>query len=475
MKIRNLRYWILTADLLWVLGALGLAIAVRYAEATDAIDFITRLQSYSLMILAAVIAWTFLYYEMVLDGFKGGWHFPAMLSKLIVAVLLLMVVVLASAFLTRYYYSRLVLFYFALFFSLGLIAVRCFARFLLTREMRNLADHRCVILGQGPIARELASKIGSHPEVPFQVVGYLFPSESEASNGFAGSLAAPLTSVKTLQVLELLMQQKVHKLIVAMPHSNGAEIRKLIAGCRGASIQVYLVPQWYDLYLSKAELVEIDGLPLLSLQERSPRATSFALKRTIDFILSSVILLAVSPILAVAAFVVRSKKGRAFRTELRCGKDGIPFGMYRLNVERHATSPQLYERLFVRWSLTELPQMWNVLSGDMSLVGPRPESPGRVKYYSEWQRQRLKVQAGVTGLAQVHGLRDQHSSEDKARFDLEYIFNWSPLLDLSLILQTVWTLTIRGLRQEPVPFQATSFVRMPNDFEGREVADANRS
>jgi lipopolysaccharide/colanic/teichoic acid biosynthesis glycosyltransferase len=149
--------------------------------------------------------------------------------------------------------------------------------------------------------------------------------------------------------------------------------------------------------------------------------------------------------------------------------------MYRLNVERHATSPQLYERLFVRWSLTELPQMWNVLSGDMSLVGPRPESPGRVKYYSEWQRQRLKVQAGVTGLAQVHGLRDQHSSEDKARFDLEYIFNWSPLLDLSLILQTVWTLTIRGLRQEPVPFQATSFVRMPNDFEDREVADANRS
>jgi lipopolysaccharide/colanic/teichoic acid biosynthesis glycosyltransferase len=475
MKIRNLRYWILTADLLWVLGALSLAIALRYAGTRDAIDFTARFQTYFLMILAAVMTWTFLYYEMILDGFKGGWHFPAILSKLVVAVLLLMVVVLASAFLSQHYYSRLVLFYFALFFGFGLIAVRCLVRFLVSPQLRSMAEHRCVILGQGPIARELASKIASHPEIPFQVVGYLFPGESESFNGFAGSLEATLPSVKTLQVLELLVQQKVQKLIIAMPQPNGAEIRKLIAGCRGASIQVYLVPHWYDLYLSKAELVEIDGLPLLSLQERNPHAISFALKRAIDFVLSSGILLLVSPILAVAALIVHSRKGRAFRTELRCGKDGIPFGMYRLNVERHATSSERFERLLVRWSLTELPQLWNVISGDMSLVGPRPESPERVKYYSEWQRQRLKVHAGVTGLAQVHGLREQHPSEDKARFDLQYIFNWSPLLDLSLILQTVWTLLIRGLSQEPVPSQGASFVITSNDFGEREVADVNRS
>jgi lipopolysaccharide/colanic/teichoic acid biosynthesis glycosyltransferase len=475
MKIRNLRYWILTADLLWVVGALSLAIALRYAGTRDAIDFTARFQTYFLMIVAAVMAWTFLYYEMILDGFKGGWHFPAILSKLIVAVLLLMVAVLASAFLAKHFYSRLVLFYFALFFGFGLIAVRCLVRFLVSPQLRNMAEHRCVILGQGPIARELASKIASHPEIPFQVVGYLFPGESESFNGFAGSLEATLPSVKTLQVLELLVQQKVQKLIIAMPQPNGAEIRKLIAGCRGASIQVYLVPHWYDLYLSKAELVEIDGLPLLSLQERNPHAISIALKRAMDFVLSFGILLLVSPILAVAALVVHSRKGRAFRTELRCGKDGIPFGMYRLNVERYATSPERFERLLVRWSLTELPQLWNVISGDMSLVGPRPESPERVKYYSEWQRQRLKVHAGVTGLAQVHGLREQHSSEDKARFDLQYIFNWSPLLDLSLILQTVWTLLIRGLSQEPVPPQAASFVKTSADFGEREVADVNRS
>src|SRR5882672_7732164 len=110
----------------------------------------------------------------------------------------------------------------------------------------------------------------------------------------------------------------------------------------------------------------------------------------------------------------------------------------------------------------------------MSLVGPRPESPERVKNYSDWQRQRLNVRAGVTGLAQVHGIREQHSSEDKARFDLQYIVNWSPFLDLSLILQTVWTLLIRGLNREPVPTQASKFRGVAKEFATTEVADANR-
>lgn len=479
MKVRNLRFLVLSTDLCWLLVALGLSFhfsfRLRYSGAEEWTDFILHFQPYSLMILAAIVAWTLLYFEMGLDGFKGGWQLSAILSQFIVAVSLLMVVLLAFSFLTRDYYARFVLLYFMFFLFPGLVGLRCLARFLVTAGLRNVSDQRCVILGHGPVAKELASKIASHPELPFRIVGFLFPSESEALNGFANLPEAPFTSVKTLQVTELLVKHKIQKLIIAMAQPNGAEIRKLIAGCQGASIHVYLVPQWYDLYLSKPKLEEIDGLPMLSLQERNPAAIRFALKRTMDIVLSSAILLLILPILAVAAFVVHSRKGRAFRSELRCGKDGLPFGMYRLNVERHSTSPERYESLFVRWSLTELPQLWNVLRGDMSLVGPRPESPERVKYYSEWQRQRLKAHAGVTGLAQVHGLRDQHPSEDKARFDLQYIFNWSPLLDLSLILQTIWTLLFRGLIQEPVPSQPASLVSTSSDFTGREALDVNRT
>ena len=475
MRVKHIRYLILAADLVCVLGALLIGVSLRYGHQVGLNDFPHYFVAYSFAIVAAIVAWTFLYFEMGLDGFKGGWHFPTIVSKLFVAVSLLMVVLLAAAFVTQHFYSRLVLLYFALAYLPGLVGGRCLVRFLVTSELRNMADRRCVILGHGPVARELASKIASHPEIPFQIVGFLFPGDPEISNGFASSFEGPFTSVKTLQVLELLVQQKIMKLIIAMPQPDSPEVRKLIAGCRRAAIQVYLVPHWYDLYVSKAELVELDGLPLLSIQEPDPPALSFDVKRAVDFVLSLGILLFASPVLGLAALVVYTKKGKAFRSESRCGRDGASFEMYRLNIDRHAANPQRYERLFVRWSLTELPQMWNVLRGDMSLVGPRPEPAERVKYYSDWQRQRLKVRAGVTGLAQVHGLRDQHSSEEKARFDLQYIFNWSPFLDLSLIVQTVWTVLIRGLRQEPVVPQAVAFRSQPNNVVAEELVDANRS
>jgi lipopolysaccharide/colanic/teichoic acid biosynthesis glycosyltransferase len=474
MKARNLRYWILTADLLWVLGSLQVAFQLRYATSGTA-GVMVHFSEYFLMILAAAFAWSFLYFEMHLDGSQGGWHLPTIISRVIVAVSLLVAFVLAFAFLARHYYSRLVLLYFACLFPVGLVGIRFVVRSLLVSRFRREVVHRCVILGQGPVALELARKVASHPEMPFQVVGLLYPSEVEESNGAFNGLSKPLTSVNTLQVLELLDQQKVQRLIIAMPQPNGSEVRKLIDGCRKAGIQIYVVPQWYDLYVSKAELVEIDGLPLLSLKERNSSGLDFALKRGIDLLLSLGILTLLSPLLALAAFIVYRKKGRAFRTELRCGKDGVPFRMWRLNVERHAANPQPYERLLVRWSLTELPQTWNVLRGDMSLVGPRPESPERVKCYSEWQRQRLKVRPGVTGLAQVHGLREQHPSEEKARFDLQYIFAWSPLWDLTLVLQTTWTLLFRGLQQQPVDFPTADLQTWRSDFVTREVPNVNRT
>lgn len=475
MKIRSLRYWILTADLLWVLGSLQIAFQLRYAAASGTVGAVEHFLQYSLMILAAAFAWSFLYFEMHLDGFQGGWHLPTIISRVIVAVSLLMALVLASAFLARGYYSRLVLLYFACLFPVGIVGIRFAVRFLLASRFRTAVLPRSVILGQGPVALEFARKIASHPEMPFQVVGLLYPGEADVSNGTINGFSKPLTSVNTFQILELLEQQRVQRLIIAMPQPSGSEIQKLIDGCRKAGIQIDVVPQWYDLYVSKAELVEIDGLPLLSLKERSSSAVDFALKRGIDLLLSLGILTLFSPLLAFVAFIVHTKKGRAFRTELRCGKDGVPFEVWRLNVDGHAINPPPYEKLLIRWSLTELPQMWNVLRGDMSLVGPRPESVERVKYYSEWQRQRLRVRPGVTGLAQVHGLREQHPFEERVRFDLQYIFHWSPLWDLTLILETIWTLLSRGLQRQQVDSPAAGLHVRRSGFVKREVPNVNRT
>lgn len=476
MKTRHLRNTILAADLLCVLAAWGGAVALRYAGMNGSTELPAYAQAYSYFLFGAVAVWTFLYFEMHLDGFRGGWSFPAILSKLIVGVASLMVVLLAFAFVTNHLYSRLVLFYFTFLFFLGTIGVRCLARLFVASQSNNVTENRCVIIGRGAIARELAAKIASHPELPFHIVGFLYPGLPDGSNGFPVSTGDARGPIKTLGVLELLARENVHKLIIAMTHPNDLKPRKLISECRKASIQVYLVPEPYDLYLSRAELTEIDGLPLLSLRDHTPRAVNVVPKRALDVSLSLVILVLLSPIFVLAALFVYARKGRAFRTEPRCGEGGILFQMYRLNIDRHSVNPRPYERAFVRWSLTELPQLWNVLRGDMSLVGPRPESPERTKHYSDWQRQRLKVRAGVTGLAQVHGLREQHSSEDKTRFDLQYISNWSPFLDLSIILQTVWTLLSRGLVQEPNPLDAPVLQEPEDQIAMEEVATgADRS
>jgi Bacterial sugar transferase len=130
---------------------------------------------------------------------------------------------------------------------------------------------------------------------------------------------------------------------------------------------------------------------------------------------------------------------------MRCGQYGRPFRMFRLNVDRLPVNAGPGERFLDGLSISELPNLLNVLKGDMSLVGPRPESLERANQYSEWTKQRLNAKPGITGLAQVHGLRDEHSSERKARFDLQYCLRPSLFLDLTLIVQTVWTLLARSV------------------------------
>ena len=457
-----------------MLTSLAIALVLRYGSEIGP-GREGDLRQYFPIACVTALAWILLYFNMSLEGFHGGWHLPTIVSRLIVAVFLLMAFVLAFAFLTRHYYSRLVLFYFASVFPLGLVGLRCVVHSLVTSESLSGSAPRCVILGNGPVARELARKIASHPEVKFNVVGFLNAGEAEAFNPASERIAGSLTSLSTLQVLSLLKQNNIRQIIVATPQPERPEFQKLVHACHEAAMQVYLVPQGYGLYLSEAELVEIDGLPLLSLREPNPSRLAIIAKRGVDFLLSMLMLALASPLLTVVAFFVALRNGKAFSAELRCGENGIPFKMYRLNVERHPVNPSLFERFLLRWSLTELPQLWNVLRGDMSLVGPRPESTDRVKYYSDWQHKRLKVPAGVTGLAQVHGLRDRHSSEEKTRFDLQYILHWSLFLDITLIVQTLWSLLTRGLETRGESGQALDLETNPDEFRVQEIIDANRS
>ena len=444
MNQRKLSSRILASDLLWSILAMVGALVLRYGAEWSHVEM--RAASALLPFLAATwVIWTILSLSLPLDGFRGGWRLSAVISQLLLGVGGLMLILLSGGYLVRRYVSRLALVHFCLLLLAGFVLVRAAAYLLLRARSKNGFASRVVIVGRGRLARELARKIQRHPEMLCRVVGFLAPDDGTSDPGpsVAGTRSAISTS--SLGVVDLLSEQRTDEVILALQEGAAPDLLNLTALCRDRGIKVSLVPQFYELYLSRSHLTDLDGLPVLQLARRGPTGPALVLKRVLDLTLGTLLSLAAIPFLLPLAVVLHYIRGKAFRWETRCGFRGRPFAMLRLNIDRTASNASRFEAVLRKFSLTELPQLWNVLRGDMSLVGPRPESFDRVCRYSEWQQQRLTVKPGMTGLAQVQGLREQHSSEEKTRFDLQYLLSSSLWTDLSLLLQTVWTLATRSV------------------------------
>jgi len=280
----------------------------------------------------------------------------------------------------------------------------------------------------------------------------------DASLGLLTSQAANnVRNIAASNVIELLQHQRVNELIFAMPRSGNGAVADLMDQCVKAGLVVTIIPQPYELYLSRPELIDLDGLPLLRLRHSFGVSAEPAWKRAMDLILAVPALIVSCPIILGGAVLLRLKKGAAFCREERYGLRGEKFFLYRLNSPRREMKLPRFELIMQHLSVTELPQLLNVIQGQMSLVGPRPEGFESVRHYTEWHRQRLNVKPGMTGLAQVHGMREQHLLEDKTRYDLQYILRRSMFQDISLLLQTSWTLVGRLAhlkelgRDEPEP------------------------
>ena len=444
IKSRRISFLILAADILWIVLGFYLAYEFRYGFSVNRAALRDFWSLFGDTAIAGILIWSFLALVMKLDGFQGGWTFRSVFSDLLVGVIALLALLLAEGYLARVYQSRLVFIYFGSVALAGFLAIRCLVWLALRSRRLRSSLRRVVILGGGRIARELSTKISRHPEMRWEVVGYMCPDHE------SGAVLGPQKGsqrVRTLDVAGFLAARKVDEIIVAIS-SPTRQTLDLVAQCQRLGIGVMVVPQAYELYISRPTLAELDGLPLIAIDQYDLPAGGQAIRRLTDLVLAPLMLAAMLPIMLVAAGALVLRKGKALRRELRCGENGRTFWMYRLNVDRNQGPLRAYEKLFVDLGLTELPQLWNVLRGDMDLVGPRPESPERVKHYSDWQRQRLKIKPGITGLAQIHGLRDQHSAEQKTHYDLQYILRWSPFLDLSLMLQTGWTLVARLWRRK---------------------------
>lgn len=446
MAKQTISYWILFFDAVYIPLALLIAYEAHAAFIGGPSSTHYLLREWGPWIGITAALWAILYFTLGLDGFSGGWQFPTVVSKVGLGGAVLTLMLFAVGFLGHVTYSRFVIVLFACLLIVGFLVIRAAAFAVVRRRSSDRALRRVVILGNGNVAHELARKIQRHPELLCEVVGFLFPGNGDRiSNDTAASDTTNSgVAVTTVNVVDLLRAQNVNEVVVALPDCSPPELQKLVTLCRSSKIGISLVPQWYELYLSKAHFVDIDGLPMLSLVDQRPSALALGVKRAMDIVLGGLFLILAMPVLTVSAVMLMLRGRRCFKYELRCGYEGQLFRMYRLNIDRDRLPPlRGVERLLAMSSLTELPQLWNVLRGEMTLVGPRPEAPLRVQHYSDWQRQRLTIKPGLTGLAQVHGLREEHTSEDKARFDLQYMNQRSLFLDITIVVQTCWTLATR--------------------------------
>ena len=454
MKSKRIHFLILAADFVWIFFALLGSFCLRYHGNPGGFSRSIH-GGFVLLLVASLAAWFFLYTTMELDCFRGGWQASAMISKTSVAIILQMSALVSWGYVTRLYYSRLMLLYFGLLIWAGVTLIRVGVVNFFHAQIRAGKSRRVVVVGDNGLSQEIVYWIRRHPELLYEVIGFLSPFGS-GDTGYGSQSSSISGALGSLDVLAMLKDMGVHDLIVVPRYAPGVELQSFLVRCQEEGIHILVLPQPYELYVSRPKLIEIGGVPLIFLEQPSFSKVAQSTKRIFDLAVGLLLFLPAAAILAVVVGALWVKERRLVRRETRCGRDGRPFAMYRLDIETDESVASKYHKLLRRLSISELPQLINVLQGRMSLVGPRPEWPEQVRDYSEWQRQRLKVKPGMTGLAQVNGLREDHPTAEKIRHDLEYILHWTPVLDVVLLFQTIWTLAGRLIRHRKNPGPSSS-------------------
>jgi exopolysaccharide biosynthesis polyprenyl glycosylphosphotransferase len=354
---------------------------------------------------------------------------------------------------------------------------------------RRLIGKPVLIMGAGLVGSQVARRLESHPEYGLLPVGFL-DDDPRTTTEVGGRDVPVLGTIEDLE--ETVRRTRAQDLIVAFSSVADARVSRLIQRCQELGIDVSVVPRMFDTINDRVGYDTVGGLPLLTFSGVNPKGVQFAIKYAIDRVVAGVVLLVLLPLLAVLALAVKlSTGGPVLFRQPRIGLDGHEFEMLKFRTMRgtpdeHGESDAHWAerivgmgegiaedsefareirpiaggaasdpedrrtsvgRLLRRMSLDELPQFWNVFNGDMSLIGPRPE---RVSYVRRFEPvvyrygDRHRVKSGITGWAQVHGLRGQTSLEERIESDNYYIAHWSLGLDVKIVLLTLLALFHRA-------------------------------
>ena len=318
------------------------------------------------------------------------------------------------------------------------------------------ARARTLVIGAGDIARRVVETLDTHDEYGLEVVGAAdddpkFPA-TELGTRIVGGLH---------DIPDVVKSHKIDVVLVAFSAANQGGMVEVIRGAMAAGATVWVVPRFFELGAADTGGDHLWGLPVMRLQAPARSRPEWAMKRALDFAFAALGVLLLSPVLAAIALLVMIESGRPILLrQTRVGLDGRPFDLLKFRTMRCAgekvegtewaadeTRMTRVGKFLRSTSLDELPQLFNVLKGEMSLVGPRPERPYFVGLFSDLYpsyNTRHRLPAGITGWAQVHGLRGDTSIEERAAFDNYYIENWSLAKDLKILLRTALAMVSRG-------------------------------
>ncbi len=338
-----------------------------------------------------------------------------------------------------------------------MIALRAAAyAFVRVLRRRKRVAHRTLVLGAGQVGTQVVQTLQAHPEYGLEPVGFL-------DNDPLMALTDPALPVlgDTAHLADVLRRDDIHNVVVAFTSQRESTMVDLIRTCDRLQCEIFLVPRLFEVHHVSEDMDTVWGLPLVRLRRRTYRSRGWHVKRMVDIAFAAGALLVLSPLLLLVALLVRLEGGPGilFR-QLRVGADGREFELLKFRSLRPADETESATRWnvandhrmgpvgkFLRTtSIDELPQLLNILRGEMSLVGPRPERPHFVEQFTRDYPHyvaRHRVPSGLTGWAQVHGLRGDTSIADRARFDNYYIENWSLWLDAKILLRTVGSV-VRG-------------------------------
>jgi Undecaprenyl-phosphate glucose phosphotransferase len=453
-KRQLFEYLFIVADLLVVSAAWTIAYWVRFKSGLVPVDKgVPEFAQYLSMLLFIWIIWAFVFRRMGLYRPMRGVRRTRELWVLINANALSILLLISMTYLFREkssQFSRLVFVYFWALSTVFTVCERSVLRFVLREIRRKGYNLRyMLIVGAGQVAADMVSRVRLHQELGIQLVGCL----SRDRNEKRGPGGIPVVGGYG-DLGHFLTRADIDQIVVALPLEDQQILPEIMEELKDSVLDIKIIPDLYQFASIGGAIEEFEGLPVISLQSCPIDGINLFAKRALDLLIASVALIVFSPLMMLIAVLVKlTSRGPILFKQERVSFDGSRFSILKFRTmytNAEASGPGWTTRgddrvtplgrILRSTSLDELPQLFNVLRGDMSIVGPRPERPVFIKEFrSRVPRYMLrhKVPAGITGWAQVHGWRGDTSIDKRIEYDLYYIENWSLFLDLKIVLMTL--------------------------------------